>query len=72
MLVGNDPDAMIAIGNAQFAHNSKGLPTVPRAGIVRALCKTNRVFLVDENNTSQPCCNCNQRMKGLKIPGNLH
>jgi hypothetical protein len=53
----------IAIGNPTFNHASKPYASAPTIGIVKALRRHHRVFLIDEYNTSKLCSKCHSQVE---------
>ncbi|KAL3131781.1 hypothetical protein ABBQ38_007499 [Trebouxia sp. C0009 RCD-2024] len=60
-------DTVVAFGNAEFAHNSRGRPSSLTKGFKRQLAGRCRLFEVDEHNTSAKCCACYQPMSGMGL-----
>ncbi|KAL3141216.1 hypothetical protein ABBQ38_003555 [Trebouxia sp. C0009 RCD-2024] len=60
-------DTVVAFGNAEFAHNSRGRPSSLTKGFKRQLAGRCRLFEVDEHNTSVKCCACYQPMAGMGL-----
>ena len=66
----NNSDTVVAFGNAEFAHNSRGRPSSLTKGFKRQLAGRCRLYEVDEQNTSAKCCACRQLMTGMDLgPG---
>ncbi len=55
----NDAGTVVAFGNADFAHNSKGRVSSLTKGFKNKLAESCRFFEVDEHRTSRLCCACN-------------
>ena len=58
-VTGNNADTVLAFGNADFAHNSKGRVSSLTKGFKNKLAASCRFFEVDEHMTSKLYCACN-------------
>ena len=58
-VTGNNADTVLAFGNADFAHNSKGRVSSLTKGFKNKLAASCRFFELDEHMTSKLCCACN-------------
>jgi hypothetical protein len=54
----NDPNTIVALGDAKFGHNSKGGPSTPLQRLRRELKRRSQLRLVDEYRTSITCSHC--------------
>lgn len=63
----NNRDTIVALGNASFAHNSRGRPSSLTKGFKRQLAGQCRLYEVDERYTSALCCACHEPMTGMDL-----
>jgi hypothetical protein len=57
----------IAIGDPTFNHASKPYASAPTVGVIKALQKHHRVFLIDEYNTSKRCSKCHAPVESTTL-----
>lgn len=57
-ITGGNPRTVVALGDASFAHNSKGHASTPTKGLRRRLLGRCRLRMVDEYRTSITCSLC--------------
>lgn len=57
------PSDIVALGDAPFLHNSKGLVTTPKGRFVKELKKKARVRVIDEYKTSKICSVCDEALR---------
>ena len=71
-ITANNNQTVIAFGNADFAHNSKGNPSSLRQTLKRQLATRCRLYEVDEHNTSAKCCACYHPMVGMDLGAGMY
>ena len=67
IVTANDPDTVVAFGDASFSHNSRGRKSSLTTGLRRQLAGQSSLYRVDEHNTSALCCACHEHMQGMGL-----
>ena len=71
-ITANESQTVVAFGDAEFAHNSRGNPSSMTKTLKRQLASRCRLYEVDEHNTSAKCCACYHPMVGMDLGAGMY